>query len=99
MSNEDSNCHIRQKQKVKEVTEAMKTIVDATNTMGSDKLVTEGIVEGLTSCHRTLQQSFMRCFVAAMKEYGDTPFRDARNDASVDFARKIAEMEEHFPFI
>lgn len=99
MSKADIEYHIRQQQKVKEVREAMATIVEATNTMGSDKLVTQGIVEGLENCHRTLQQSFMRCFVDAMKEYGDTRFRDPRNDASVEFAKKIGEMEEHFPFI
>lgn len=100
MSNaEEVKAHIRRVQKVKEVADAMRVIVDATNTMGSEQLVTEGIVEGLTSCHRTLQQSFMRCFVDAMKEYGDTRFFDARNEASVEFAKKIGEMEEYFPFI
>ena len=99
MSNADLERHIRETKKVTEVREAMETIVNATNTMGSDKLVSQGIVEGIENCHRTLQQSFMRCFVAAMKEYGDTRFFDPRNEASVDFAKKIGEMEEHFPFI
>ena len=99
MSNANVKFHIQQQQKVKEVREAMEVLVNATNTMGSDKLVSQGIVEGLENCHRTLQQSFMRCFVAAMKEYGDTRFFDARNEASVDFAKKIGEMDEYFPFI
>lgn len=98
----DSNVeyHIRQQQTIKEVREAMKVIVNATNPMGSEPLVAQGIVEGLESNHRTLQQSFMRSFVEAMKTYGDTNFFDPRNEASVEFAKKISELaEEHYlPF-
>ena len=101
MSDTNLKFHIQQQKKLKEVRDAMEVLVGATNTMGSDKLVTQGIVEGLENCHRTLQQSFMRCFVAAMKEYGDTRFFDPRNEASVEFAKKVSKLaEEHyFPFI
>ena len=86
-------------ERVKEVAEAMEVIVNATNTMGTEADVVEGIVDGIENCHRTLQQSFFRCFHKAMKEYGNTRFRDARNDASVDFAKEVGEMDVHFPFI
>lgn len=86
-------------ERVKEVAEAMAVIVNATNTMGTEAEVVEGIVEGIENSHRTLQQSFFRCFHKAMKEYGDTRWRDARNDASVDFAKEVGEMDVHFPFI
>jgi hypothetical protein len=91
--------HIQAKNRQKAVAAAMATIIDATNVMGSEKDVAAGILEGLLSSHKTLQQSFMRAFIEAMKEYADTPFRDARNEASVEFARKVKELDVHFPFI
>ena len=99
MSSAELKQHIEHTKRVKEVREAMEVIVNATNTMGTEDEVVRGMVEGIENCHRTLQQSFMRCFAEAMKEYGDTRFFDARNEASVKFAKKIGEMEEYFPFI
>ena len=95
--------HIRDKKRKEEARKAMQTLIDATNIMGGEKEVAAGILEGLLGSHRTLQQSFFRSFVMAMEHYADTPFHDARNDASVEFAQLLRELVEHnnlhFPFI
>ena len=99
MSDTAIKLHIQQQKKVKEVAAAMETLVNATSTMGYDEFVVEGIVKGLTSCHRTLQQSFMRDFKDAMVKYGDIEYFDLRNQAAVKFAKKVGELEEHLPYI
>jgi len=91
--------HIRSVARKNEARDAMQKLIDLTNVMGGDKDVAAGLLEGLLTSHKTLQQSFIRCFVEAMKEYADTRFVDARNEASVNFAKQLKEMEIHFPFV
>jgi len=78
--------------------EAMLALIDSTNIMAGEADITAGIVEALAGSHRTLQQSFMRCFVETMKEYAGFN-TDLRNQAAVDFAKKINDLEHHFPYI
>jgi len=99
MSNSKLSEHVRSVKRKNEAREAMQKLIDITNVMGGDKDVAAGILEGLLTSHKTLQQSFMRCFVEAMKEYADTRFVDLRNQASVDFAQQLKEMDIHFPFV
>jgi hypothetical protein len=91
--------HIAEQNRQKEVVELTRKLIDATNVMGGDKLVAAGIADGIMGSHRTLQQSFMRCFVMAMKEYGETEFKDPRNQDAVALAKKIGEIEAHLSFI
>lgn len=90
--------HIHQQKKIKEVKELMTQLIDATNTMGMDEEVAQGIFEGLVESHRTLQQSFMRSFTLAMKDYANTR-TDLRNQASVDLAKKITELDVILPTV
>ncbi len=78
--------------------ETMEQLIDHTNCMTGEEAVIQGIVEALQGSHRTLQQSFVRCMAKALIEYSNTRF-DARNEASIDFAKKVKELEHHFPFI
>ncbi len=77
---------------------AMTALIDSTNIMGGENDVTAGIVEALAGTHRTLQQAVIRCFADSMKEYAKFN-TDLRNAAAVDFAKKINDMEHHFPYI
>jgi hypothetical protein len=91
--------HIAEERRKNEVTKLMQQLIDSTNVMGGDELVAAGMVQGIMRSHRTLQQSFMRCFVMAMKEYGATEFKDPRNEDAVALAKKIGEIEAHLSFI
>lgn len=79
--------------------DAMQAVISATNPMATDKVMADAMAQALLDSHRTLQQNFFRLFVRAMDTYGETNFYDARNNASVDFAKDISEKDYHFPFI
>ena len=76
---------------------AMKVIMKEVNTLGKNT-VAETIAEVLMRDHRTLQQNFMREFVKALCIYSDS-YTDLRNEASVDFAMKVKQMEHYFPMV
>ena len=84
-----------------EVRHAIAKVIDLTNVMSSDveKAVEEGIFQGLMGEHRTLQASFVRCLIRALKRYGDTDYFDLRNEAAVKWARKATEGDDYIPFI
>lgn len=88
----------QKKAKVKAVNELMTQLVDETNTMGMDEAVAEGIATALQGAHRTLQNSFMRTFTLAMRDYANTR-TDARNAGAVDAAKRISELQLDLPFI
>ena len=78
--------------------EAMQTLIDTTNCMCSEREMVDGMLEALVGSHRTLQQSFFRIFVKMAEQYADANF-DLRNEASVEFAKQIKEIDPHFPFV
>lgn len=84
-----------------EVREAIVKVIDLTNVMSSDveKAVEEGILQGIMGEHRTLQASFMRCLINALKRYGETDYYDLRNEAAVKWAKKATEGDVYIPFI
>lgn len=102
MSDYLTNLEQNKVNKVVAVKNAVIELVDQTNTMGYENEVVEGIVAGLQGSHRTLQQSFVRALVKAMKEYGES-HTDLRNEAAVALAKKIGELgdenDSHLPFI
>lgn len=99
MSESEIRLHLQKQKKINEVSELMQKLVDATNLMGFDAEVAEGIFLGLIKSHRTLQQDFMRSFFMAMKSYSEVDY-DLRNEQAVKFAKKIAEDQEtYFPYV
>ena len=90
--------HIAKKKRVKAAKDAMVALIDATNIMGCDDDIIEGMLEGMVGSHRTLQQSSIRCFVGMLKGYSECR-TDARNENAVEFAKKVSKMETHFSFI
>lgn len=77
---------------------AVKELVDCVNVMGAEQAVADGIAAELCNSHRTLQSSVLRAFATAMVSYSEMP-TDLRNEAAVEFAKRIKDMEHHFPFI
>lgn len=56
----------------------------------------ESFVSTICSAHRTLQQSTMRLFITTICKMAEND-TDARNEASVELAKKIAEMAKEHP--
>ncbi len=94
----DLTLSIQSTKRVTATREAMIELVNAMNVMGGDKDFAQGIFEGLSQQHRTLQQDFMRAFASAMTQYAENNF-DLRNEASVEFAKRIVSMEQYFPSV
>ena len=78
--------------------EAMQTLIDSTNCMVGEKEMVQGMLDALLGSHRTLQQSFFRVFAKTMDHYSHAHY-DLRNEASVEFAKKVKELDHHFPFV
>jgi len=92
--------HKAEKKKKEEVSEIMKQLVSATNTMGMDKAVASGIVEGLMNSHRTLQQSFVRALLLAFQEIAEKdPSVDLRNEQALKVIKEIAKIDSNLPFV
>ncbi len=95
MTDYDLQLHLQSRKRVEETREAMAVLVNTMNIMGGDKDFAQGIFEGLSQQHRTLQQDFMRAFAHAMVQYAEIN-TDLRNQDSVAFAKKITELEHGF---
>lgn len=104
-SDADMNKHIKQKQKEKEVREAIKTLVDNLNLMGNENLVGNAIAKELAHTHRTLQQEFMKTVVGSVLNFfvwqKERNLFDARNEATVNLAEEMKEKIDntYLPFI
>ena len=71
-----------------------KEIGSSLNTFSFDK---KGFCETMMREHRTIQQNFMRLIRDYMRFVAEQPdyMFDGRNEASRDFARKVAEIEDN----
>ena len=74
--------------------ELAKEIASSLNTFSFDK---KGFCETMMHEHRTIQQNFMRLIRDYMQFVAEQPdyMFDGRNEASRDFARKVAEIEDN----
>lgn len=68
-------------------------ILDYVNSLTFDE---ESFASTICGAHRTLQQSTMRLFIATICKMAEND-TDARNEASVELAKKIAEMVKDHP--
>lgn len=87
-----------EQQEMERVQEAMKVIVDAVNRM-PNFVVAHGMYNGLINGHRTLQAGVIRAFQKMAEEYGNTEYKDLRNEAAVEFCKKIAKIDHYIPYI
>jgi hypothetical protein len=93
---------IRTKKASRNAELAMKALIESTNIMGSDKAVTEGMVNAMLRSHPTLLQSFFRGLVSSCKSIQeDCPHAmdDGRLTGSKELVKRIAEFDEAIPFI
>jgi hypothetical protein len=87
-------------EKIKEIRSAVSAIIAETN--GGDTVaIVEGLVQAIRTNHRTLQQAFIGVIKDALVEYGKAECGyDLRNEASVEWARKVSVIDENgFPRI
>lgn len=103
MNKSELALHHQKRKKVAEVKEHLTALIDATNTMGFDDEVAQGILEALHSNHPTLIQSFMGSFKSACEKAAEGPrFKDCgdhRLQATSKFISEIAKMDIHFPYV
>ena len=78
--------------------DAMDKLISSVGGWNTADRIAAVVVAKLQGEHRTIQQSFMRVFVLAMKEYSTTS-TDMRNEAAVNFAKEVTEKEYYFPYI
>jgi hypothetical protein len=79
---------------------ALNDLINATNVMGGDKDVVNGMVNAILSNHPTLVQSFFRALVSASKEIdGHRKFQDPRCANSGEVVKLIANWDGYLPFI
>ena len=59
----------------------------------------DSVVKAMANDHRTLQQNYMRFFMAFCKEMAKQEYSDLRNEASVELAKKILPLNKGLPFV
>lgn len=80
----------------KKASELSEKLVDAFNTMGVEKIVAEGILEGIQKSHRHLQGEFWTGMLNVMEHYGKTKWFDPRNEFAVKMCQRMAKAGNEF---
>ena len=88
----------KKKENEEKLEEAIQVIMNASNYFDSDDVVSKALFKVISKEHRTISQSFFRAFNKFLGEYSTIGY-DARNEQSVLFAKKVVELEHHFPLI
>lgn len=72
---------------------------DLVNWMGNWDDLADVLIKKLRTEHNTLKQSFFRMIHKVIKAYSKHEYFDARNEASVRWAKEVAELDGYFPHI
>ena len=72
-------------------------LTDFVNVMGN-RDARDGFVERINCYHRTLQQGVMALFQQLAQDMANRPC-DARNEAAIEFANRVSDIELHMPLI
>jgi hypothetical protein len=75
--------------------DAIKMLLENVNVMGSEKPITDGVLEALSTGHRTLNQNFWRMMVGVIREYAKFHY-DLRNEASVELCQFLTEKLDEY---
>lgn len=83
---------------------AVSELVNAVNTMGSEKAAEAGAVMAFRTSHRTLQQNLMRVMIIPILRHlatcAENGTYDLRNEDSCKLAQKmLAAVEEHEQYV
>lgn len=74
-------------------------IFQAVNLSGNDRILAKEIIEWIETEHRTLIQSFFRMVRKVIKGYAKHEHSDARNEGSLEWAKKVAKIDGFMPLI
>ena len=75
---------------------AIQTIADEIN--HSDVgIIVDGIADGLSKSHRTIQQLAIGAIINALRQYGRNESFDAKNEAAKSYCQKLDQPQ--FPYI
>jgi len=78
--------------------QAMKTLMECSNSMGSNDDIAQAISNVLLKEHRTIQQSFFRSFKQSMDAYSKGG-SDGRNEGAIQLAKEIHNSDVFLPFV
>jgi hypothetical protein len=59
----------------------------------------EEMIKYIKTEHRTLQQNFFRMVSTVINAVAKTEYHDERNEASINWCKKVSEIDAFFPYI
>ncbi len=77
----------------------VKEAFDLVNWAGNWDSLAEAFTEWIQTEHRTLIQSFFRMINQIIEGYSQHTLSDARNENSLEWAKKVAKIDGYFPLI
>lgn len=89
--------YVREKNRRETLTVKIMEVVSSANSLQEEDLA-DIMFLSLSRTHRTIQQSFFRAFAILVKKMKDMPM-DARNEAAVEWCKKVSEIETNLPRI
>lgn len=89
--------YCREKKRREELAEKVMEVVSSANSFHEEDLA-QIMFLALSKSHRTIQQNFFRAFSILIKKMKDMPV-DARNEAAVEWCKKVSEIEAQLPRI
>jgi hypothetical protein len=81
------------------IIEGVSLIREGINATNIDKTtIAKGLAKLFVKTHRTLQQSTMQLIPLFIEEISNIE-TDLRNEASIEWCKKVTKLDHYFPFI
>lgn len=77
----------------------VQSLFNVISLLGNDGDLAQSFLKQIQSEHRTNIQSFFRMIQEVIIEYAKSEYFDDRNKASIEWAKKVAKLEDHLPLI
>ena len=71
----------------------------ANNLANDDNAIADTFCDEFNRTHRTLQQGIAKLLYLFIAKASKTEYSDARNEATIEWFKKVAEIEQYFPLI
>lgn len=84
--------------KQEEMKTLIKELMDHSNIMSPECNISDVLFDIVSGTHRTIQQSFVKELHDFLIKYSELN-HDARNEKSIDFAKKVKDLDLYFPFV
>jgi hypothetical protein len=99
METNKTKMELRDEKDKKSLEEIIGTLSEMVNNMTFDYDEAAKILSSRFICeHRTLQQSMIKLIACFLKNIS-TFNTDLRNEAAIEWAKKVSQIDSHFPFI